>query len=142
MAYMNQEKKKEIAKLLKDTIPKTWKYSLSVKNHSTIVLTIAQAPVALLAGVAAERQERNERELNQGMLIREVDKKPLTYASVHQNHRVRYFTGELLETFNKIFAALNLNNHDNSDAMTDYFDVGHYVDLNIGTWEKPFVLKA
>jgi hypothetical protein len=24
--------------------------------------------------------------------------------------------------------------------MTDYFHVGHYVDLRIGTWAKPFVV--
>ena len=26
------------------------------------------------------------------------------------------------------------------DAMTDYYDVGWYVDVNIGTWEKPYKL--
>ena len=34
MAYMDQEKKKEIAKLLKGCVPKDWKYSLSVSNYS------------------------------------------------------------------------------------------------------------
>jgi hypothetical protein len=38
--------------------------------------------------------------------------------------------------------ALNCDNYDNSDSMTDYFDVGHYVDLNIGKWDKPFVCTS
>jgi hypothetical protein len=31
------------------------------------------------------------------------------------------------------------HNWDNSDPMTDYFDVNFYVHLNIGEWDKPFV---
>ena len=38
--------------------------------------------------------------------------------------------------------ALNTDNHDNSDIQTDYFDVGHYVELNIGTWEKPYEINS
>ena len=47
MAYMNQEKKARIAAALKTVIPPTWKWSLGVRNHSTITLTIASAPVDL-----------------------------------------------------------------------------------------------
>ena len=32
-------------------------------------------------------------------------------------------------------------NHDNSDIMTDYFDVGWYYHINIGTWDKPYFVK-
>jgi phenolic acid decarboxylase len=47
MAYVNQEKK---AKILKKVMPKGWKYSLAVRNHSTIVCTIKSAPVDLNIG--------------------------------------------------------------------------------------------
>ncbi len=30
--------------------------------------------------------------------------------------------------------------YDNSDIMTDYFDVAWYVDINIGKWNKPYKL--
>jgi hypothetical protein len=36
---------------------------------------------------------------------------------------------------------MNMGNHDNSDIMTDYFDVGWYVDVNIGLWNKPYILE-
>ena len=29
-------------------------------------------------------------------------------------------------------------NWDNSDSMTDYFDVNFYLDLNVGKWDKEF----
>jgi hypothetical protein len=36
---------------------------------------------------------------------------------------------------------MNGGNHDNSDVQTDYFDVGWYVDVNIGSWDKPYTLE-
>jgi hypothetical protein len=35
---------------------------------------------------------------------------------------------------------INHNNHDNSDPMTDYYDVGHYTKINIGKWDKAYQL--
>ena len=49
MAYMSQENKKSIAVNLKTVIPASWKWSLSVRHHSTLVLTIASAPIDLIA---------------------------------------------------------------------------------------------
>ena len=31
-----------------------------------------------------------------------------------------------------------VGNHNNSDISTDYFDVGWYIDINIGKWDKPY----
>ena len=31
---------------------------------------------------------------------------------------------------------MNVGNHDNSDPMTDYFDVGWYISVNLGRWDK------
>ncbi len=48
MAYMSQDHKKEINVLLKNIIPKTWKWSLSVRHHSAIVLTVFSGPKSLM----------------------------------------------------------------------------------------------
>lgn len=116
MAYVNQEKKAKIAAELKKVMPKDWKYSLAVRHHSTIVLTIRSAPVDLIA----------------------INK----YRQINPYHLADHFTGELLETIKKIIAALNIDNHDRSDSMSDYFDVGHYVDVSLGRFDKPFQLAA
>lgn len=117
MAYVNQEKKGKIAAALKAVVPADWKYSLAVRHHSTIVMTIKKAPVDLYLA------NRN-------------------HVDINHYHLDTNFDGELLETLKKIIRALNTDNYDNSDSMTDYFDVGHYVDLNIGRWDKPFQLAA
>jgi hypothetical protein len=44
---------------------------------------------------------------------------------------------EVLKNINNV---LNTDNFDESDSMTDYFHVGHYVSISIGSWDKPFTL--
>jgi len=117
MAYMNQEKKSNIATLLKAVVPKGWKYTLSVKHYSTIIMTIQSAPVDLLS-------------LNNGS------------NSINEYYPENHFSGETLETIKTIIAVLNTDNHNRSDIMSDYHDVGHYISLKIGKREKPFMLMA
>lgn len=135
MAYMNQEKKAKIAAALKAVVPADWKYSLGVRHHSTICFTIRSAPIDLIAAW----NEGGER-----AAFSAQERTPATrgYVQVNHYHLSHAFKGELLKTFEAIKAALDLNNHDRSDIMTDYHDVGHYIDLHIGAWDKPFVCTA
>lgn len=124
MAYMNQEKKAKIAAALKRVIPAGWKYSLAVRHGSTIVCTISEAPFDLLKAFRASEYR---------------DPESITHADVNVYHVRRAFEDECVaDVMEAIVAALNTDNHDRSDVQTDYFDVGHYVDLQIGRWDKPF----
>ncbi len=135
MAYVDQSKKALIAAALKPVMPAGWKWSLAVQNHSTIVLTIASAPVDLLEDVT---RVRNEREVRRGG---EAWREKPTYIDVNHYHLDTAFDGELLEIFRKIVDALNTNNHDRSDIQSDHFDVGHYVAVKLGRWNKPFIVS-
>ena len=126
MAYMSQEHKKVIAAKLKEFMPKDWKYSLSVHNHSEIVCVIKSAPFELknvLSEKAAEHAQNGNFSVN-----------PHVCWAKEQfvNEDVKNVVLQMLQ-------ALNHNNHNNSDIMTDYFDVGHYVSLKFGRWDKPFI---
>ena len=125
MAYMSQEHKKEIAVLLKEVMPKKWKYSLAVNNHSTIVLTISKADVDLI-GMHKQLSPEN--------------KDKVTNFQLNHYYLHNAYDGEVLEKMEEIVKVLNHKNYDNSDVQSDYFDVGHYVNLNIGNWKKPFEL--
>lgn len=46
------------------------------------------------------------------------------------------------EFLTKALEIMNRGNYDNSDAMTDYFDRGFYVDINIGQWNKAYAYAA
>lgn len=123
MAYVDQPKKAKIAAALKLAIPASWRYSLAVANHSTIVLTIKSAPVDLLAAI--------------------MNKCDSVGGNVSLNHYYldRAYTGALLATFEAIKGAMDTDNHDRSDTQSDYFDVGHYIAINVGKWDKPFLVK-
>lgn len=135
MAHMTQEKKAKIAAALKTIMPKGWKWSLSVEHRSTIVLTIAAAPVDLMAEIFTVR---NSRVGQYG--FDSLTEKP-THYTLNTYHPENALNASL-PLFKQIIAAMNIDNHDRSDIMTDYFDVGHYVDVSFGKWNKDFVCTA
>ena len=53
-----------------------------------------------------------------------------------------HFSGKAKNFLTEVFTVMNKGNHDNSDIQTDYFDVGWYVNVNIGKWNKPYTLEV
>lgn len=135
MAYMSQERKKEIAAELKRVIPKGWKWTLAVRHHSTIVLNIAAAPIDLIADAKAMSAKNSRR-----CQTDRDDMREMTYTGVNPYWYHEHFSPEVVAILKPILEALNRGNYNNSDIQTDYFDVGWYVDVNIGRWNKPFVV--
>jgi hypothetical protein len=129
MAYMNQEKKKEIASLLKKEFGTSLKkrgfsYSLGVRHHSTIVMTISKGTIDFL-GNYNKKTGYNEKD----------------YLDVNVYHIDSCFIGEVKDILNRALKCLNNGNWDKSDIMTDYFNVGWYVAIQIGKWDKPYLLQ-
>jgi hypothetical protein len=137
MAHMNQEKKAVIAAKIKPILAKYGvKGSLSVRNHSTIVLTLKSGKIDFIENLnrvcsSSHYQTSNGfRPVTNGY----VDVNPYWY----QDH----FDGVAKKFLTEVLAALNLGNHDRSDVQTDYFDVGWYVDLDVGRWNKPYIVET
>lgn len=124
MAYMNQEKKAKIALALKAVMPADWKYSLSVHNHSSLCLTIRSAPFNILESLKNKEHVRD------------------SYIQVNEFHLDSTWGEPVLSVLQQIKAAMNTGNHNNSDSQSDYHDVGHYVDIRIGSWDRPFMVKT
>ncbi len=133
MAYISQERKAVIAAALKRVVPAGWKYSLSIDHHSSLNFNLKSAPVDIIGHINEVRA--NEYEWGQPA-------KPITdkYTCINHKWMERALKGDLLKTFERIVEALNGGNHDNSDIQSDYFDVGWYVSVNVGKWDKPFVV--
>lgn len=128
MAYMSQDRKKRIAAELKKVVPSDWKYTLSVQHHSQLTMTIRKGPEALMIEPESWRYgEFTEQHMVEG-----------GYRDLNVYHLKSYVVPELYDTMKAILDTLNLENYDNSDVMSDYFDVGYYVELNIGSYDKPF----
>jgi hypothetical protein len=135
MAYMSQDRKAEIAPVLKAICKKYGvKASVAVRNHMTLVLNIKSGSIDFIGNlnkvcsVAPDAGRYGEyRPAKDSVQIN-----PYHY----QNH----FDGEALAFLSEVLPAMNVGNHDNSDIQTDYFDIGWYIDVNIGAWNKPYLL--
>lgn len=137
MAYMNQDMKARIAGEVK-TILKAYKIkgTLSVRNHSTLVLNIKSGPIDFIANLN-ETCSKDYYQTARGFTPVENG-----YIDVNPYHFERHFSGVALEFLTKIIAAMNDGNWDKSDIQTDYFNVGWYIDVNIGRWDRPYTLEG
>lgn len=116
MAYMNQERKAKIAEALKPVLAKyKMKGTLSVRHHSSIVLTLKKGPIDF---------GKTEGSVN------------VFWIDQHYEGVARDF---LKEAHTALLAAGWYNR---SDMMTDYFDIAYYTDINIGAWKKPYEVAA
>ena len=138
MAYMNSERKAKIAANLKPILKKYGiKGTLRVRNHMAIVLTIKSGPIDFIAN-CNEVCGRSMYQRNGGF-------RPITegYCDVNPFWFQDHFDGVAKDFLTEAFAALkSADYYDRSDAMTDYFDTAYYFDLNIGRWDKPYVVTA
>ena len=141
MAYMSQEKKAKIAPVVKAICKKYGvKASLAVRHHSTLVLNITQGPIDFVENyIETDRNKSYAKYMSEDQIAyirknRALDVNPYWY----QEH----FNGKALSFLKEVMIAMNDGNHDRSDIQTDYFDVGWYVDVNIGRWNKPYALAA
>ena len=135
MAYMSQEKKAKIAPVVKSICAKYGiKGSLKVRNHSTLCLTIKQGPIDFIGN--SNRVCGNDHyQVSRGF-------RPNTqgYSDVNPYWFRDHYDGEALDFLSEVLTAMNAGNHDRSDIQSDYFDVGWYVDVNIGRWDQPYAL--
>jgi hypothetical protein len=121
MAYITSESVKEMRNAIKSLYPakQGWKFSIVRDHYSSVRCSILSAPVELRLNTELTNQSVNN-------------------FWIESNYEGKNEVAkEILLNINNI---LNLNNFDKSDAMSDYFHVGHYVNISIGEWDKPFQL--
>ena len=137
MAYMSQEKKAKIAPKIKAILAKyKVKGSLAVRNHMTLCLNLKSGSIDFIAN-SNTVCGNSHYQVASGF-------KPSTsgYDQVNPYHFKDHYDGKALAFMQEVFAAMNDGNHDRSDIQSDYFDVGWYVDVNVGQWDKQYILEA
>ena len=134
MAYMSQEKKSKIAPTVKKILAKYGvKGSLAVSNHMTLVLNIKSGSIDFIKNYNDTVGAQPGGFRLGSAATDHVNVNPYWY----QDH----FSGKAKSFLTEILTAMNDGNHDRSDVQSDYFDVGWYVDVNIGKWNKPYILS-
>jgi len=137
-ASMGQEQKKLIAAKLKPVLAKFGlKGTLSVRNGATIVLTLIEGQIDFI-GNSANVDAKNEfTNTSAHSTIRRNAKSGYLQVNVRQiqNH----FTGIAKTALQQIYNVLNVDNYRESDWTADWVKVGHYVSIDIGKYDKPYV---
>ena len=127
MAYVSQDLKAKLSPKIKAICKKyRIKASLAVRNHSTLVLNVKEGPIDFI-GDYGNTPEHWQDAAKFGI-------------QVNPYHYKTHFTGKSVKFLSEVIPAMNEGNHDNSDIHTDYVDVGWYIDVNIGKWNKPYSL--
>ena len=119
MAYMSQDKKKELAPKIKEICKRHGvKATIGVRHYSTLVLNVNSGVIDF-----GEDDSRCGRSINTYHYEEHYEDNPIALAFLSE-----------------VVPCMMIGNHDNSDIMTDYFDVGWYIDVNVGRWNKPYIL--
>ena len=112
MAFMNKERKAARAPAIKKILKKYGlKGTLSVRNYSTLVLKIKD-----VRGLWEDRFDDYKRRWG-------ISINPYNYG---------HYSEEIQKILDELIAAMYGSDYFNeSDAMTDYFHVSHYIDIDI-----------
>lgn len=131
MAFMNQERKKELQPGIKDVLKKYGvKASIAVRHHSTLIVNIRSSEIDF--GNSRAPTPANTRR----------DVQWTGYEQINPYWIKDHWTGKALEFLTELQAAMNVGNHNRSDLQSDYHDVGWYVEINVGKWDKPYELET
>lgn len=124
MAYVSQKDKAELAPEINKVLKKYgMKGSIAVRHHSTLVVNLKSGDIDFSG---------NYTHGDQYIQVNEY------WIDDHykDNTTARDFLNELLA------AMKGPNFFNNDDAMTDYFSRSHYTDINVGKWNKPYILNG
>ncbi len=131
MAYMSQEHKAKLAPTIKAICKKHGvKASIAVRNHMTLCLNIKEGKIDFIGNYAETTGADSS---NWAVKKGHLDVNPYHYG----NH----FSGPALAFLKEVIPAMYGPDYfDESDIQTDYFHCSHYIDVNIGRWDKPYTV--
>jgi len=136
MAYVSQEKKQSLAPAIKAILKKhSLKGSLSVRHHSALVLTVKSGKIDFISNYNAIQSKKIRPDhLPFHPASDNLDVNPYWY---HE-----HFDGKALEFLKEVIPAMKGPEYfDHSDIQSDYFHCSHYFDVQIGKWDKPYILE-
>jgi hypothetical protein len=142
MAYVSQEMKARLAPAIKAICKKyNVKASIAVRHHSTLVLNIKQGSIDFIENyIVTDANKPYAKKMSDDEIAYVRNKKSL---DVNTYWAHEHFSGKAKSFLVEMIAAMKGPDFfDHSDAQTDYFHRSHYIDINIGQWNKPYVCVA
>lgn len=134
MAHMSQERKATIAPVVKAILKKyNIQGTLSVRHHSSLVLNIKSGKIDFIKDYNTKAGTDN--------YARGFEPASRGYLDVNPYYLNRDFSETTANIISELHTAMNEGNFDKSEPQADYFHVGWYTDINIGQWDKPYIVK-
>lgn len=134
MAYMSQTEKTTLSPAIKALLKKyCLNASIAVRHHATLVLNIKSGPIDFIGNLnkVCSSSPYADRYCAYQPAVGSIDINPYHY----QNH----FDGEALAFLSALIPLMyGPDYYDRSDIQTDYFDCSHYIEVNVGAWNKPY----
>jgi hypothetical protein len=137
MAYVSQEMKAKLAPTIKAICKKyNIKASIAVRNHMTLVLNIKSGKIDFI-GNSNKVCGNDFYQVSRGFTPNTTG-----YDQVNPYHFQSHYDGAAKQFLTEMIAAMEGPDFFNEDdAQTDYFHRSHYIDINIGSWNKPYALE-
>jgi len=141
MAYISQEDKKALAPAIKAVLKKYGvKGSIAINHHSSLVVNIKSGVLDFLGASQKYNDHRAEWAWRHAHKVGGYLQVNTSWCEQWMEEigetKISKFYGELIK------AMKGTGWYNNSDIMTDYFDIAYYTDINIGKWNKDYVLEA
>jgi hypothetical protein len=127
MAHVSKTKKAELAPVIKAVLKKyKMKGTVSVRHHSVLVVKVSGGVLDFSDYLGSVENPRGYMDVNE------------FYINEHyaDNVDIKNFLNELLA------AMKGPEFFDHSDFMTDYFHCAHYINISIGSFEKPYKFQG
>ena len=125
MAYITKEEVSAIRKALKEEYGSTIKFSVTMSNHSSVNIKILSS---------------TEVDFNSNPDYDNWGHNGETWVNPYMDNRAKQVLSRIDEIAKLAPAATGEGRewYDNSDIMTDYFDVAYYIFTEIGKWNNPY----
>lgn len=141
MAYVSQDTKAKLAPTIKAILKKYGvKGSLSVRHHSSLVLTLKSGKIDFVENYIATdaaKPHTGKMSADQVAYIRKN-----RYLDVNTYWIHEHYSGKAKAFLTEMKSAMEGPDFFNEDdAQTDYFNRSHYIDINVGKYDKPYITE-
>lgn len=141
MAYISQEKKKQIAPAIKSVLKKYgMKGTIAIDHHSSLVVNLKSGKLDLMGAAQRYNDYRAER---RGEPAYQVGGNMQVNDCWVESWMTDIGETKIAKFYNELIAAMKSGGwYNNSDIMTDYFDIAYYTNINVGRWDRDYVLET